>query len=152
MTLEQDARCRTDGCTRKRQRNRSLCAPHLRAWLAGGEPVTRAKAGEGHLTERGYRTHHLPGHPLAARNGSVRRARVALFEALGGQDPDCRWCGGHLSWALPQSDPAAVTVDHLSGDRTDDRPENLIAAHRACNTARVRRGNRLDFARLVVAR
>src|SRR3990167_5289133 len=70
-------------------------------------------------------------HPLAWACLKVRRARVVLWEKLGGQDAPCHWCGLPLRWVvalITESPPDSLYADHLNSDTQDDRPENLVPA------------------------
>ena len=72
-----------------------------------------------------------PGRPNAAQRGYGSDWRRVSAEVLA-QAVACHWCGGQFTPA----DPA--TADHLipkARGGTNDR-ENLVAAHRTCNSSR----------------
>ena len=106
---------------------------------ATGERVRRTWTNS---ARRPYVARYLPGHVLADGKGRALAHRVSLHTKLGGRDAPCTWCQKPLTWQVkpPSSElvdgRAALTVDHLNGDVTDNRAGNLVPACLACNSKR----------------
>jgi 5-methylcytosine-specific restriction endonuclease McrA len=56
--------------------------------------------------------------------------RAAIYERDGHR---CVYCGVAV---VPGRGPDSRTIDHLEGDRTDNRPEKLVTACRSCNSSK----------------
>ncbi|MCA1704042.1 MAG: HNH endonuclease [Actinobacteria bacterium] len=72
-------------------------------------------------------------------------------QVLARREP-CWICGRDIDLTLPQKHRWSATVDHmlpLSKGGDPRHPDNLAAAHMACNS---KRGNRIDRPRLVTSR
>lgn len=63
--------------------------------------------------------------------------RAVLLARIGPGEHPCHWCWGIVSWDVKHPARRALTVDHLNGVKDDNRPENLVPAHGACNARRV---------------
>ncbi|WP_078893175.1 HNH endonuclease [Streptomyces sp. NRRL F-2580] len=98
---------------------------HLRAWIAEEAHDTSHFLGQGH--QRGTTR---PGPAKAAeeilvqRTGGQRTRTSLLRRALReiGTPERCACCGSPPEWC---GRPMTLEVDHINGDRSDDRRENL---------------------------
>lgn len=126
--------CRVDGCE-KFVHGRGYCSSHWNRWRRYGDPLGSKPRPVGKRIVT-----LAPSHPLAGKSGRVRRARLVLFEKLGGGDAGCHWCGVELVWRSRGDGWAAdaLCTDHLNRDTQDDEPANLVPACRTCNANRHR--------------
>lgn len=85
---------------------------------------------------RRYKTRHMKGHPLASKHNIVYVHRQVLFDTIGPGEQQCHWCAKPIAWFLDKTDPDSIHVDHLNSIGDDNRPENLVASCRACNSTR----------------
>lgn len=69
------------------------------------------------------------GHPLASKDGAIRKSRFVLYEKLKGKSGKCHWCDIELSWKT-------LCADHLDSNIMNDVPENLVGSCRGCNANR----------------
>ncbi|CAN0453554.1 unnamed protein product, partial [Phaeothamnion confervicola] len=77
-----------------------------------------------------------PDHPLADSDGWVRVSRATAWKAWKGQPRWCHWCSrGPLLW-ISSDLSTRLCVDHLDGDRANDRASNLLPSCTACNLFR----------------
>lgn len=67
----------------------------------------RKSQGEGYITEQGYLTYKIKGHPCADKNGRVQASHLVMYE--------------HIKRPLFKGE----SVHHKNGDRLDNRIENL---------------------------
>jgi len=82
-----------------------------------------------------YRRLRITGHPLATgRKQAVYVHRLVLWDALGGSDSPCAWCGTPVRWFATGNE--RLIPDHVNGDTLDNRPENLVPACYSCNVIR----------------
>lgn len=90
------------------------------------------------MTRNGYVTVHAPGHPLARKNGYMMEHRKVLFDAIGGGEHPCRWCGDGVTWEATWADGSKryLMVDHIDGDRQNNSIDNLAVACNDCNSVR----------------
>lgn len=54
-------------------------------------------------------------------------------------DPTCWLCGHRIDLMLDARDPWSLTFDHVvpRAEGGEDREDNMLPAHRACNTSRM---------------
>lgn len=93
-------------------------------------------------TSNGYLLVKQPHHPLARRahGGYVLAHRVALYDAIGGGQHPCHWCGTTVDWDATYPERLdALVVDHLDDDKTNNVPINLVPSCNPCNTLRARK-------------
>jgi hypothetical protein len=81
-----------------------------------------------------------PEHPLATKWGGAQEHRIILYDAIGAGPHRCHWCGRTIFWPRTPgySREKGIEADHLDGDASNNRPSNLVAACRRCNTWRSR--------------
>lgn len=126
--------CALDGCERP-VHGHGLCAAHWNRKHRYGDPLGTKARPVGRRVQLGVDLCH----PLAGSSGKVRRARLVLFDALGGHGAPCHWCGRVLEWYSGKAAltaPDSLCADHLDGNTQNDVPANLVPACRGCNTAR----------------
>ncbi|MFJ9832786.1 HNH endonuclease [Streptomyces sp. NPDC101169] len=96
----------------------------LRQWIAEESISTAHFLGQGH--RRGKRSHNAKGHDtiLVRHEGKRRTGAVLLRRALRevGVPDECAGCGVGPQWL---GKPMTLEVDHVNGDWSDDRRENL---------------------------
>jgi hypothetical protein len=128
--------CTVEGCVKPGKR-RGWCSMHNARWERHGDPLAVVTRHATVPRANRYRTLHRPGHPLAARDGTIREHRLVLYSMLGPGAHPCHWCGRLVDWARSwPADPDALVVDHLDGDRTNNHPSNLVTSCPACNSPR----------------
>jgi 5-methylcytosine-specific restriction endonuclease McrA len=109
---------------------------HYHRWYRHGDVNKTAR--ESSITAslgRRYRTVAAKGHPMAMKNGRAYEHRKVLFDDIGHGIHHCHWCGTEVEWTT-KGDPRELHPDHLNGDGSDNRLENLVPACRRCNAAR----------------
>ncbi|MFF3633405.1 hypothetical protein [Streptomyces sp. NPDC002250] len=96
----------------------------LRQWIAEESISTAHFLGQGH--RRGKRSHNAKGHDaiLVRHEGKRRTGAVLLRRALRevGVPDECAGCGVGPQWL---GKPMTLEADHVNGDWSDDRRENL---------------------------
>ncbi|MGW7493262.1 HNH endonuclease [Streptomyces luteogriseus] len=98
---------------------------HLRLWIAEDQLTTEHFLGQAH--QRGKRRPTLAKRPedvLVKHDGKRRTRTVVLRRALRevGVSEACADCGIGPEWL---GKAMTLEVDHINGDWSDDRPENL---------------------------
>jgi hypothetical protein len=110
---------------------------HYHRWYRhGGVNKTARTSGVSVSQGRRYRSHHLPGHPLATPCGRVYDHQVVLYEAIGAGPHACHWCDRDVHWDATKGQPHRLTVDHLNGIGDDNRLANLVPSCPPCNSRR----------------
>jgi hypothetical protein len=129
--------CRVARCDQPHY-GRGYCRKHWRRWYIHGDPMAmkRAPDGAGWIGKHGYRILPGTGHPAASPSGRLPEHRLVLWEKIGPGVHACYWCHRQVRWDAPQGDPEYMEGDHLNGEVTDNRPENLVPACRPCNGGR----------------
>ncbi|MEH0578410.1 MULTISPECIES: HNH endonuclease [Streptomyces] len=96
----------------------------LREWMAEAGISTEHFLGQGH--RRGKRSHNAkgPDEILVSHEGNRRTDTAQLRRALQeiGVPEQCAGCGVAPEWL---GKPMTLEVDHINGDWSDDRRENL---------------------------
>ncbi|MET9659354.1 HNH endonuclease signature motif containing protein [Streptomyces sp. NPDC006510] len=97
----------------------------LRRWLAEDGLITAHFLGQGHQRGRvGPTPPKTPEHVLIKHDGERRTKTVLLRRALLeiGVPQECAECGTGTVW---QGKPMTLEIDHINGDWSNDRAENL---------------------------
>lgn len=96
----------------------------LRTWLAADGLDTDHFLGQAHGNKNGPNARKPASAILVARTDGYRTKAVLLRRALAdiGTPSRCAQCGTGESWL---GRPMTLEVDHINGDRLDDRAENL---------------------------
>ena len=124
------AECVVGGCTGLPRSARSpYCEKHYYRLRRTGSLSTQTRISRHWKTDHGYVACYAPEHPLATAQGSVYVHRKVLYDALGDKTQPCYWCGQVVDWER-------LHVDHVNGDREDNRVENLVPSCPSCNSAR----------------
>jgi len=133
-----DRTCTVDECDNPpRSGKAEWCAKHYHRWYRHGSVDKTARtAGISISKGRRYRSHHLPGHPLATPCGRVYDHQVVLYAAIGPGPHPCHWCTRPVRWDAGKAKPDRLTVDHLNDIGDDNRLANLVPSCPTCNTTR----------------
>jgi hypothetical protein len=97
----------------------------LRLWAAEAGLDTSHHLGQGHSKGKPGPARARPAAEVLVKHDGTRRTRtVALRRALHevGVPEQCDACGSPPEW---RGRPMTLEVDHINGDRSDDRRENL---------------------------
>ncbi|MET7742001.1 HNH endonuclease signature motif containing protein [Streptomyces sp. NPDC005385] len=124
--------CHDEMCREWRNKNAERVPEIQREWREANEGRTYTDAKSGYVTHIGY------AHPVANASGITRHHRIVLWDKIGPGEHACHWeCGTTVSWdkTYPH-DPNGMVVDHVNGDKSDNRPENLVPSCGRCNLTR----------------
>lgn len=130
--------CTVDACAKPtRTPGSAMCGMHYHRLYRHGDVNRRATDGSVRLDRGGrYQSTTRPGHPLARKSGRVYTHRAVLYDAIGPGLHPCHWCSAQISWDSTIGDANCLNVDHLNGQRDDNRLENLVPACTSCNVTR----------------
>lgn len=86
-----------------------------------------------------YFSAHAPNHPLATEGGRVGPHRIVLYDAIGPGPHPCHWCGESVAWAVRRATRRGdLVVDHVDGNRRNNKLANLVPSCHGCNVNRSR--------------
>lgn len=130
--MSQSTTCSVEGCAKPRYQQRLLCSTHaMRKHRYGDVHADRTRKPAPYVIHSGgYRKVIRRDHPLADGDGYVYEHRLVLFEAIGGGEHSCRWCGRGVTWRVD------LEVDHIDHDRLNNALSNLAPSCHGCNTRR----------------
>ncbi|MGW1762966.1 HNH endonuclease [Streptomyces sp. NPDC002073] len=97
----------------------------LREWTAADGLSTAHFLGQAHYRDKTGVTTTRPASDILVKHGGKRRTRTSLLRralAQIGVPECCAMCGTSPEW---QGRPMTLEVDHIDGDWSDDRRENL---------------------------
>ncbi|MEW2807304.1 HNH endonuclease signature motif containing protein [Streptomyces massasporeus] len=97
---------------------------HLRRWITEDHLTTEHFLGQAHQRGKTRPTLRRPEDTLVKQDGGRRTRTVVLRRALHetGVPEECAECGIGPEWL---GKPMTLEVDHINGDWSDDRRENL---------------------------
>ena len=126
--------CCVEGCSETvRSRWGTYCNTHYSRGRRTGTTEERRRAGP-KITSHGYMAEHWKAHPASSKKGLLYEHRKVFYEEFGPDNHVCKWCGDSLEWG--GGGKGKLHVDHLNGEKVDNRPENLVASCHRCNVNR----------------
>jgi len=127
--------CTVSGCsTKSRARGSALCEMHYARSYRNGTfdgPDYKRR----YLPTNGYIKLVGVDCPIANECGVIYEHRKVLFEAIGAGQHSCHWCSKPVSWGygVSKRTKGSLVVDHLNGQKDDNRLENLVPSCHSCN-------------------
>lgn len=122
------ATCGVSGCGNKANRKGAgMCEMHyIRVRRTGN---TQERMVVGRYLRGSYVLLLDRSHPLATSHGTVAEHRAVAYEKYGGVCQPCHWCAAPVTWKT-------CHVDHLNGNKQDNRANNLVISCARCNRSR----------------
>src|SRR5690606_26560396 len=129
--------CTIEGCDRKLAA-KGMCATHYARVRKYGSNITPRLHTHGlRETHYGYLCFTMASHPHADSQGTVLVHRAVFMAKWGPGEHACHWCGKVVSTRrLPR-----LVVDHVDGNKHNNKPSNLVPSCVGCNVHRARAGN-----------
>jgi hypothetical protein len=124
--------CSVDGCSnRANRKGHGWCEKHYGRMRRNGD-MRAPVIGKWTKASHGYMVRQDRSHPLAGKSGLLYQHRAVLYDRLGSGPQACHWCGLVVEW---RGTPKLV-VDHLDGDKANNREGNLVPSCHKCNATR----------------
>lgn len=122
--------CSIDGCKNKMMyTGKKLCQMHYFRFMRNKTFDTVRTRNYRSRNAKGYQLIYEPEHQLAHSNGYVYEHRFVYFNNIDRNPKSCEMCGKSIDWST-------LHIDHIDNDITNNKPSNLRAACRGCNTFR----------------
>lgn len=138
--LRNVGRCRLCGRSVSPSRGGTLCEKHYMRLHRHGYDK-QPESGRACYSSGGYVVEYYPQHAIANKNGTIYQHRRVYYDVHGDGPFACHWCGCVVTWKT-------LHVDHFNNNKTDNAPNNLLAACEPCNHMR---GHAIKFLNLVYA-
>lgn len=122
--------CSVDGCDNSAMyKSAKLCQKHYFRLMRNGTTNTIRARKYRARNAAGYQLVFEPKHPLANKSGYVYEHRFVYFNEVCSSPNKCEICNTEISWDT-------LHIDHKDNDVTNNKPVNLRATCRPCNTFR----------------